>query len=323
VSPAGEANAFATTPFRDGAARTLARLPGVSAVNLYRGGFLDWGERRVWVLGPPRTAAHPIPVGQLVLGDLGDATAALRGSGWAIVSQGLAKAHSLRIGERFTLPSPAPQSFRVAALSTNLGWPPGAIVVNAADYARAWGSAQPSAYQIQIARGASAAAVSASAQRALGSQTGLIAETAAHRERRHYTQAAQSLSRLTQIGTLVLIAAVLAMAGAMGSMIWQRRPQLAYIKRQGYKRDVLWRALLCESVLLLGAGCSIGALFGLYGQLLLSHALASVTGFPIVFAVGAPTAIASFALVSAVGVAMLAIPGYLAAGVSPTTVSAT
>ena len=50
---------------------------------------------------------------------------------------------------------------------------------------------------------------------------------------------------------------------------------------------MLWRALLFESALLLGAGCSIGALFGLYGQLLLSHALASVTGFPVVFSVGA------------------------------------
>ncbi len=119
----------------------------------------------------------------------------------------------------------------------------------------------------------------------------------------------------------MLIAAVLAMAGAMGSMIWQRRPQLAYIKRQGYMRGVLWRALLCESALLLGAGCSLGALFGIYGQLLLSHALASVTGFPIVFSVGGLVALRSFALVSAAAVAILALPGYLAVRVRPTTVS--
>ena len=45
---------------------------------------------------------------------------------------------------------------------------------------------------------------------------------------------------------------------------------------------MLWRWLLCESALLLVAGCLIGAVFGLYGQLLVSHFLASVTGFPIV-----------------------------------------
>ena len=79
---------------------------------------------------------------------------------------------------------------------------------------------------------------------------------------------AQGLSRLTQIRLLVLIAAMLAVAGALGAMIWQRRDLVAFIKCEGYRRGVLWRWLCCESALLLGAGCSIGAVFGLYGQLL-------------------------------------------------------
>jgi putative ABC transport system permease protein len=320
VSPQSESNPFTTIPFGAAAAHTLARLPGVRAVGVYRGGFLDWGDRRVWVLAPPRTAAHPIPAGELVQGELGPATAAIRGGGGAVISQALAVAHHLRIGERFTLPSPHPTAFRVAALSTNLAWPPGAIVLGAGDYVRAWGSANPSAYQIMLAPGVSPAAVRGEIQRALGA-TGLVAETAAERVQSNYATTRQSLSRLGQIGTLVLIAAVLAMAGAMGSMIWQRRPQLAYIKRQGYKRGVLWRALLCESALLLGAGCSLGAAFGIYGQLLLSHALASVTGFPIVFSAGGLVAFWSFALVSAAAVAILTLPGYLAVRVRPTTVS--
>jgi putative ABC transport system permease protein len=321
VSPEGEADALTTIPFHGPPARELADLPGVRAVGVYRGGFLDWGARRVWVLAPPRAAPSPAPAGQLVQGSLRSAGAALRGSGWAVLSQALAAAHHLRIGERFTLPSPRPTAFRVAALSTNLGWPPGAIVLNAEDYARAWGSADASAYQVQLDRGTSPGAVRAEIQRALGPGTGLHAETASQWARRHYATTRQALSRLTQIGALVLIASVLAMAGAMGSMIWQRRPQLAYIKRQGYKRGVLWRALLCESALLLGAGCLLGACFGIYGQLLLSHALASVTGFPVRFSTGAVVACWSFALVSAAGVAILAVPGYLAVRVRPTTVS--
>ncbi len=321
VSPQGAANTFTTIPFAGTAARRLSHLPGVSAIGVYRGGFLDWGDRRVWVLAQPRTAAHPIPVGQLVQGELGPATAAIRRGGWAVISQALAAAHNLRIGERFTLPSPHPAVLRVAALSTNLAWPSGAVVLNAQDYARAWGSPDASAYQVQIQPGVSPAAVSAEIQHLLGAHTALVSETAAQRMGANYATTRQSLARLAQIGTLVLIAAVLAMAGAMGSMIWQRRPQLAYIKRQGYKRGVLWRALLCESALLLSAGCSLGALFGIYGQLLLSHALATVTGFPIVFSVGGIAAVTSFALVSAAAVAILALPGYLAVRVRPTTVS--
>ncbi len=321
VSPQGAANTFTTLPFEGDDVHTLSHIPGVRAVSVYRGGFLDWGDRRVWVLAPPRVAAQPVPAGQLVRGALGPATAAIRRGGWAVLSQALAAAHQLRIGERFTLPSPHPVALRIAALSTNLAWPSGAVIMNAQEYASAWGSSDPSAYQVQVQPGASPAAVRARIQHALGPHTALVAETAAQRRHANYTTTRQSLSRLAQIGTLVLIAAVLAMAGAMGSMIWQRRPQLAYIKRQGYKRGVLWRALLCESALLLGAGCSLGALFGIYGQLLLSHALASVTGFPIVFSIGGPAAFWSFALVSAAAVAILALPGYLAVRVRPTTVS--
>ncbi len=76
----------------------------------------------------------------------------------------------------------------------------------------------------------------------------------------------QGLSRLTQIITLVLVAAVLAMGAAMGAAIWQRRPRLAGMKVDGYSDVELWRALLCECSAA-GSGCSIGALFGLYGQL--------------------------------------------------------
>jgi len=103
----------------------------------------------------------------------------------------------------------------------------------------------------------------------------------------------------------------------MGAMIWQRRPRLAEMKVDGFSRGVLWRALLWESGLLLGAGCSLGALFGLYGQLLLSRALAAVTGYPVTFSPGIVVALASFALVTATAMLIVAVPGALATRVRP------
>ena len=171
---------------------------------------------------------------------------------------------------------------RVAALSTNIGWPPGALVLNADDYARAWAERAAKRLQLELAPGASARAVSREVQQALGPESALRVETLAERERLHYATAAQGLSRLTQIRTLVLIAAVLAMAAAMGAMIWQRRARLADMKVDGFSRVVLWRALLWESAILLGLGCALGAAFGVYGQVLLSRALSIVTGFPVI-----------------------------------------
>jgi putative ABC transport system permease protein len=317
VVPPGRQNLLATVPFRDTPPTALVHLPGIGGVEAYRGGFLDFGKRRVWVLAPPSSAVHPIPPGQMVSGDTGLATARLRAGGWAVLSQSIASQDHLRIGQSFTLTSPHPRNFRVAALITNLGWPPGAVILSPADYVRAWGNADPSAYNVTLQAGAPLAQVHDELERALAARnSALTVQTSAQRDALQQTASRQGLSRLTQIASLVLIATALAMSIAMGTMIWQRRPRLARMKVQGYRRGVLWRALLCETALLLGAGCSIGAAFGIYGELLISHALASVTGFPVLFTVEPFMPIAVSVLVSGMAVAVVAIPGYRAAGVT-------
>jgi putative ABC transport system permease protein len=320
ISPAGEANTLGTTPFPSALAARLRGLPAVAGVSVYRGSFLDLGDRRAWVIAPPRSSAQMIPSGQLTAGGMALTNARLRGHGWAVLSEAIAHELRLRIGEPFTLPSPDPMRFRLAGLATNGGWPSGAIVINAEDYARAWGSTSASALNVKLAPGFSAAQARQQAITALGPRSGLAVQSAGERARQWQTISEQGLSRLTQIATLVSIAAILAMAGVMASMIYQRRERIAYIKRQGFTRGLLWRALFFESAVLLGAGCTIGAIFGLYGQLVISHALASVTGFPITISVGALIAISSFALVSAAALAIVAIPGYLAVRIRPTMV---
>jgi putative ABC transport system permease protein len=312
VTPRGESNAFATTPFTDpGAPSKLSRLPGVRSVSEYRGSFLSWGDRRLWILAPPSSSAHMIPPSEVVAGDLALAGVRLREGGWAVVSRELAAEHGLHVGQAFVLPSPEPRTLRVAALSTNLGWPPGAVILNSQDYARAWGSSEPSGYEIDTKPGARPAVVRREVQRALGSSTGLEVETADEREQRHFYLARQGLLRLTEIRFLVLIAAMLAIAGALGSLIWQRRGYIAFVRVLGFHKPVLQRWLLWEGAILLGVGCWTGAVFGVYGQLLMSHALASVTGFPISFGVEALVALTTFVLVSVGAVAVVSLAGYL------------
>jgi putative ABC transport system permease protein len=317
VIPPGAQNLLATTPFHTISTSAIARVSGVTAVEPLRASLLDYESRRVWVLAPPDGAPDPIPPSQLVSGNLATAAARLHAGGWAVISQALASEHHLRIGQSFQLPSPRIGTFRVAALITNLGWPPGAVILGSADYARAWRSGNPSAYYVRLAPGTATAQARLAVQRALARQSGLGVETSAQRERRQRSASRQGLQRLTEISSLVLIAAVMAMAAAMGSMILQRRRHLADMKVDGFRRGELWRALLLESALLLGTGCSLGAGFGIYGQLLLSHALATVTGFPVVFSADASTALSSFLIVTAVAVAIVAIPGHLAARVRP------
>lgn len=319
VSPAGSYNLLQTAPFTPTATQQarIARLPGVRAVRLYRGGLLDWGDRRAWVIAPPRASTPLLPASQIVEGDIRQAEARVRAGGWAVLTRAIAEEHHLRIGSPFALPAPLPTRLRLAALSTNIGWAPGAIVMNAQDFAAAWSSPEAAAYNVLLAPGASATHVRAEIEAALGPGTGLAVETAAQHASRQNALSRQGLTRLTQIATLILLVAVLAMAAAMANMVWQRRPRLAKLKLEGFPPAELWRTILLESLLLVGVGCLTGALFGLYGQQLLDRALANVIGFPVVYSLGALTALASLAIVTAASVLIVALPGYLATGVSP------
>jgi putative ABC transport system permease protein len=315
VLSAGSTNQLATTPFPVPDVARIARLSGVSGVGVARGSFLDVGSRRVWVLAPSRASTQPIPASQLTRGDLAQATERIRGHGWAVVSEALADERGLRVGQPFMLKAPHPTRFRVAAISTNLGWSPGAVIVNADDYRAAWGTADASALHITLDRDASPTRAKQLIQQALGPTTGLVAETAVERERQQRATSRDGLARLTQIATLVLIAAALAMAAAMGGMIWQRRRRLADLKLVGIDHGQLWRALLLESALLLGIGCSIGGVYGLFGEQLLDRALGTVTGFPVSYSFDVLVAMASLGSVTVVAVGIATVPGYLAARV--------
>jgi putative ABC transport system permease protein len=317
VSSPGSYNLLRTAPFVPTQQGELARLPGVRAVRVYRGGLLDWGERRVWVIAPPSEATPLLPPSQIVAGDVAAAAVRVRAGGWAVFAQALAQEHHLRIGDLVTLPTPVPGTVRVAALSTNIGWAPGAIVISAAEYARAWGSTDASAYNVLLDPGVPPAAAAREIRRALGPSSGLSVQTASAHAAEQNALSRQGLQRLTQIATLILVVAVLAMAAAIGNMVWQRRPRLAKLKLEGFPRAELWRTIVLESALLLAVGCLTGALFGLYGQQLLDRALANVINFPVVYSVAVLSALLSLAIVTATAVAIVAIPGYLATGVSP------
>ena len=202
-------------------------------------------------------------------------------------------------------------------MTTNLGWPPGAIILDGEDYARAWESTDPSAYNVTLASNASPTTVRKEIQDVLGPRSGLAVETAMQRELAQQAASRQGLGRLSQIALLALVAGVLATATVMGATVWQRRRRFARMKVQGYDTRTLWLALICESALLIGAGCLIGACLGVYGQILLGHALITVTGFPVVLSANVLVALVSFALVTIVAAACVAIPGYRSAGVAP------
>jgi putative ABC transport system permease protein len=317
VLPQGAGDLFGTTPVPAAAVDTLRRVPGVRDVALYRAGFLDVADRRVLVFGPPTDAAAPVPVAQVRAGDRGALTARMRAGGWATVSRALADDLHLGVGDRFTLPSPVPTALRVAAITTNLGWTGGAVFLNADDYAHAWRTRAVGAYEVRLDPGVDPSVARTRIVTALGPSSALRVETRAARSTRQQTVIGSGLSRLRQVASLTLFAAILAMAAAMAGLLWQRRPTVARQKLDGHATGVMWRSLLAESAVLFGTGCLAGALFGLLGQVLFSRGLETISGFPVEVGVRLGIAAISLALVTGAALVVVAIPGYLVARVKP------
>jgi len=187
--------------------------------------------------------------------------------------------------------------------------------MNASDYARAWASDDASAYDILLASRVPPTQAVREIERMLGPSSGLSVQTAGRHTAQQGALSRQALARLSQIATLILLVAVLAMAAAMGAMIWQRRPHLAKLKLEGLPRAELWHTILFESLILLAVGCLTGAIFGLYGQQLADRVLVNAVNFPVVYSVVGLTALWSLTIVTAAALAILAIPGWFAVSV--------
>jgi putative ABC transport system permease protein len=310
---------LALQPFdADGLTARLRRVRGVRAVRPYDGGLLDLGNRRVWVIARPAADGTMIPPSQIVAGNLATATARLRSGGWMTVSRQIAAEHGVRPGRTLTLPTPTgPMTYRIAATTTNLGWGPGAIILNSADYRRAWATASPSALEVNVSRGADPLAVKAAIRRVLGPGSGLQVQTTGERSHHADGIARQGLTRLTEISLMLLVAAGLAMAAAMGAGLWQRRSVVAQLRIMGWRPPRLWRALLAETVLVLGTACATGALAGMYGHYLGDRWLALSTGYPAPFTFTAWHALTVCLIVAGVALSITAVPGLLVSRTPP------
>jgi putative ABC transport system permease protein len=217
-----------------------------------------------------------------------------------------------------SIPTPSgPASFKIAATTTNFGWIPGAIVMGRRDYARLWESSAPSALGVLLKPGADARSVQHLITQTLGAGSGLEVLTTARRRAAINHSANEGLAQLRDISALLVVAAILAMAAALISSLWQRRVTLAELRLEGAPSRQIRRVLLAESSLLLTAGCLTGAVTGILGQVAIDGYLKHVTGFPVASPTTGFRPAEIFALVLASVLLAVALPGWRASRVPP------
>jgi putative ABC transport system permease protein len=301
-----------------GLARHIAQVPAVASVRAYQGSFLQIGARSVWIIARPPGSGRAVLSSEIISGDASAALAHLAEGGWIAVSRQLAEEHHVSLGGSFAFATPSGvRRFRIAALTTNLAWPPGVIFMGTADYGRAFLASSPTALGVTLRPGASAPAARRAIELALGPASGLEVSLAQSREASIDALTSEGLGQLKEISTLLLLAAVSAMAAALASSTWQRRSWLAGLRLFGARPRRLRRILLLEAAFMLGAGCFTGAVSGIYGQVVIDAFLKRVTGFPLAGVVTGIRPLEVFVLVLAAALAIVAVPGWFASRVSP------
>ncbi len=176
----------------------------------------------------------------------------------------------------------------------------------------------PTALGVELRPGANVEAARRAIARALGPASGLEVATAATREASIDSLAGEGLGQLGEISTLLLLAAILALAAAPAP-----RPCGSGDRRSrncastGSEPPRLRRILLVESALMLGAGCVTGAVAGIYGQVDHRRLSRSSHGLPRREPRRELRPLEIFAFVIVVVLALVTIPGWFASRVSP------
>jgi putative ABC transport system permease protein len=306
IKPGGPENVYTTQPFAYAETQQrLRRLGVVSSVLVWRDAFLDLPGRRVWVLGVPPQLPAQIAPSQLIEGSLSTADQHLREGGWAAVSQTIAREDRLRLGQRFSLPTPSGYTnLRLAATIANYGWLSGAIVMNASDQARLWQSATATQLSVALKPGVPVARGKRVVEAALPSGSALAVKTAAERRSEVSAVLGSTLSRLNDTTIVVLIATVASVIALMIAAIWQRRGRLNSLMSIGMSTSQFARLVSYETGSVLLSGCVIGIAAGLVGQYLIDGWLHHTTGASVHFAPAWQLGLRTLAI--AAGISLLA-----------------
>jgi putative ABC transport system permease protein len=301
------------------AAARVRRVQDVAGVQAFQGGFAELAGRRVWIIARPPGASRQVLTTQLEKGNPDTVAGEFARGGTVAISKQLAHALHLGVGGTLTLPTPSGVArLRIVATTTNLAWSPGVVFMSTSDYSHYWNTTAASALALSLTPAADATRTARAVRAALGPGSGLEVATAGARQARIDALTGEGLNRLGEIATLLVLAAILAMAAALGSSIWQRRASLASLRLTGVKPSRLRRILLTESLVILAVGCLTGAIAGVYGEQVIDEYLRGVTGFPVAQVAFSLRPILILAVVLACSLAIAAAPGWLASRVSPT-----
>lgn len=198
--------------------------------------------------------------------------ASIAGRDEVFVSESFSVKRRIGVGDRVRLPVAAgATSFLVAGVFYDYSNDRGVIVMDAATFARAFGERPPSGLALFLRPGADAEAVRASLGAALPADRGVQLSTNAGL-RQEVLRIFDATFTITYALQLIAVAvAMMGVAGTLGTLVIERRHELAVLRLVGAERSQVRRVVVIEAALLGAVSQTLGLVVGVLLSLVLVY----------------------------------------------------
>jgi len=291
-------------------AGAVARIPGVAAVDPFRGIRMAKDGRR-FVLGSGDMRVQGSRSRLLFLeGESAAVLAEARAEDAVVVSETFAVAAGVRRGDTLRLPTPAGErAFRVAGVFYDYTTEGGLVVMDRGLFRRLWDDPFVSSIAVYLAPGADPAAVRARILEILRGRPDVVVFTNQALRRHVLAIFDQTFAITYALQAIALVVAVLGILNTVMASVMERQREIGTLRALGFTRAQVFRLVGGEAAALGALGNVLGVAAGIALSLVLIYVINKQSfGWSIQFSVPA-AALAGYAL--------LALAAAAAAGAAP------
>jgi putative ABC transport system permease protein len=273
VEPAGHRLSGSSTALPPGLPAAVAAIPGVAAVDTYRGTRIVHGGRPAMMVGVDLAVQRERGGLRFTRGEAREVLGRALGRDEALVTESFAHHHRLVPGDSLELATAAgPARLRVAGVLYDYSTDAGAVLVDRRLYARLWRDDRAQSFALYLEPDADPDAV----RRALVERAqGLVLHVIPNRALRERVLVVfdQTFRITWALQSIAVLVAVLGVASALTTLILQRGREIGVLRAVGALRGQVRRMVLAESALLGLIGASLGGMCGYALALLLVHVI--------------------------------------------------
>jgi len=274
VEPAGHRLNAAATELPLTLVEAVRAIPGVAAVDTYRGARIVHGGRPALAAGVDFDVQARFGRLQFVRGEAGEILGRARAEGGAIVTESFASHHRVSAGDTVAVATPGGLApLRVAGVFYDYSTDAGGILMDASRYAELWGRDRVESLALYLRPGADREAVRREVVARAGADRVLYVmpnQSLRAQVLRVFDQTFRITSALQAIAVLV---AVLGLVTTLTTLILQRGREIGVLRAAGTLRSQVRTMVLVESGMLGLIGTLLGCACGVVLALLLVHVI--------------------------------------------------